>query len=608
MSEESQSGFCASGAYARVTSRAKARGRYAAGIKTAHVCIPVGGGFAGFTTVGLLGYYGGTSYYFDATVVHFAGPQGWQTNPPTMPEGSTTCAPWAIPKQIINTLTTVPSIGVYSKKTIVKTASWGDSNTTVLKYVNDGYFTVSGVVLSVRSGRDDTTEGPDFNYDYTYGFQTSIEYTYSETETIETHNWDGADYIRKDGTHGSGPASITIRTTLSDRVDIAPPSYEGIAAALLAKIDLNNTAERYYLFDQAAVALTWLPSCSLIVSAASIAHGGYGYHNYGSPSDIGAYLTAIGGTGTPAVMRITSILFGPGTPITGISLYSSGNYTVAPPRPCPVSGGRGADATVNLDMDEPLATGYNIYRAELVGGVLGSYSLVGSNVPLARWIDTTAAYGHTYYYTISAILVGGIETAQSAPVVVTLSALPSPPINKTFQMMPTMPSGTANSGAPQGLAAVEIPSGGLDYTTILKLQIANAFVPNQQIILFPTSEDGSTFVISQNVSCGTPSPFFLAARGLSGSPVSIGVSGATGYVWSKSRGFLPGNSPNYPTYPPPNISFQEKFISDAVDITGNFPPLVFSHGRCGFYKWQLTKELEFTFSDVPTVGKYLYYL
>ena len=255
---------------------------------------------------------------------------------------------------------------------------------------------------------------------------------------------------------------------------------------------------------------------------------------------------------------------------------------------------------------------YDVYRAELIGGVLGAYSLIGSVHPDSNYngsyTDTTALPGHTYYYTVGSI------SPQSAPIVITVTP-PSNPVLAPFVFTPSLP--TPTGGPPTGLIATFVGSP-LIYTTI-----DLALNPNSQIILFPIDDTGS-FVISSRVSCGSPVPLYLAGRAMevTESPLSVGVNlggltGSRAFIWSKSRGFLTGNSPNHV---PPFAGYQQKYyfkpgIIDgggaSVDITAAFPPMIFPHGRGGKYNWQLTEEIpknaeSFYFSDVPSYG-YLYW-
>ena len=161
------------------------------------------------------------------------------------------------------------------------------------------------------------------------------------------------------------------------------------------------------------------------------------------------------------------------------------------------------------------------------------------------------------------------------------------------------------------MTAVAAPAGSLVYTTI-----PNAFNANSQIVLFPI-DDAGDYVISAGAACGTPAPFFLSARGYPlSSPLSLTAVISTGsnYVWSKSRGYLPGNSPNHN---PPTTNILQQFILEPADsLFTNYPALTFPHGRGGAYGWQLTAELpsalypnpeSFSPRDLPAFGTYLLY-
>lgn len=76
------------------------------------------------------------------------------------------------------------------------------------------------------------------------------------------------------------------------------------------------------------------------VTAVAIAGGGSGY----AVDDI---LTVVGGTGTAATLRVTSVS---GGVIDGIAIETGGRYTVDPTNPVSVTGGSGAGATFNLTL------------------------------------------------------------------------------------------------------------------------------------------------------------------------------------------------------------------------------------------------------------------
>jgi len=256
--------------------------------------------------------------------------------------------------------------------------------------------------------------------------------------------------------------------------------------------------------------------------------------------------------------------------------------------------------TVRLDWNLVTNTSiYDIFRAVVTGGTVGSYTrIVRLSAAVKTYTDTTVSTGTVYSYFIRSNIGSNYD---SAPVTVTIA----PPAGSPVGTQPAayVSTGSTTTTAPTGFTATLLPVG-LTYTKIA-LALNDATSPNSQIILFATS-DTPDFIISSNVSCGTPMPFYLAGRQLNypEGPLSIGVTGVSGVtgvratVWSKSRGYLPGNSPNHA---PPTTNFAQKifyapgYYSNAtggpVDVTTLFPKLSFPHGRSGYYLWQMTRQL-----------------
>jgi hypothetical protein len=278
---------------------------------------------------------------------------------------------------------------------------------------------------------------------------------------------------------------------------------------------------------------------------------------------------------------------------------------------------------VRLDWNKVTnSSRYDVYRAPVVAGVVGTYSriaLVGASNN--TYIDTAPARGSTFSYYIQSL--AGPGNSDCAPVQAVVNPAGSSITTPAASFVAGAPTAT---GAVTNLTATVLPVA-LSYT-----KISTALNANSQIILFATSA-APDFVISDNVACGTPMPFYLAGRALkyNESPLSCGVSaGPTsfdrpngpGFIWSKSRGFLPGNSPNHV---PPSTDYAQKLYyrpgalvggGPIVDVSSLFPPTnFFPHGRSGNYAWQLSKELpssiwphpeSFYPTDVPDFGSLIW--
>ncbi|HXI73444.1 MAG TPA: hypothetical protein VNN22_24135 [Verrucomicrobiae bacterium] len=280
--------------------------------------------------------------------------------------------------------------------------------------------------------------------------------------------------------------------------------------------------------------------------------------------------------------------------------------------------------TVRLDWNPVVNTiRIDVYRADVVAGVIGSYTRIALLFPGASLIhtftDTTVVVGQTYSYFVQSL--AGPGNSNTAAISIAVVAPVGSPV--TTEPAPFVSTGSTPTGAPTGFAVTLMPFA-LTYTRIA-LALGDATSPNRQIILFATSNGlpVPSFVISANVTCGTPMPFYLAGRAVkyNEAPLIIGVTGASGLVWSKSRGYLPGNSPHHA---PPTTNFAQKFYykpgaqiggGALVDISSLFPKLTFPHGRGGNYLWQMTKELPSTdyphpesiyVTDVPAIGYITY--
>lgn len=100
--------------------------------------------------------------------------------------------------------------------------------------------------------------------------------------------------------------------------------------------DLLRTDENEITADVEGI----MDSGNTEVASAAVNAGGSGYA-------VNNILTVVGGTGTAATLRVTSVSSGA---VTGVSVETPGSYTVDPSNPVSVTGGAGSGATFNLTM------------------------------------------------------------------------------------------------------------------------------------------------------------------------------------------------------------------------------------------------------------------
>ncbi len=127
------------------------------------------------------------------------------------------------------------------------------------------------------------------------------------------------------------------------RIGIAGPSYTPYSISE----DTQRTVNLYPELIESGrgksdYALIGCPGLQLLMRLINVAivDGGAGY----TANDI---LTVVGGTGTAATLKVTSVA---GGVIDGISVQSSGVYTSDPSDPVSVTGGTGANATFTLNF------------------------------------------------------------------------------------------------------------------------------------------------------------------------------------------------------------------------------------------------------------------
>jgi len=138
-----------------------------------------------------------------------------------------------------------------------------------------------------------------------------------------------------------------------------------------------------------------------VVSAASVDFGGTGY----AVNDV---LTVIGGSGSPATLKVTAVSSGV---ITSVSVTNAGNYVSFPFSPVIITGGTGAGATFNLIGGVSSAsvsfggTGYELGNLLILNG--------GEGVPAT--LQVTAASGSSVT-AVSVLTAGSYSQFPTSPV------------------------------------------------------------------------------------------------------------------------------------------------------------------------------------------------
>jgi hypothetical protein len=253
-----------------------------------------------------------------------------------------------------------------------------------------------------------------------------------------------------------------------------------------------------------------------------------------------------------------------------------------------------------------------VYRANIVGGTTNSFSFlenIGRFDPPFNYqpfyIDYTSKIGSNYAYYVQVDYYSPfipLKSTNSCNVTNTATPVIEPLSvnNYSYTNQPNTNTAIINMKATQLWWLLKYTSFG------------NALSPNQIVAIFPTS---NSFVISSNLSCGSPVPVFLSAmtEPVGSGPVSIGVAGASGFYSAKSLGYLAGNTNG----PPKGTNFSEAIFytkapfvgSGTADITTNFPPLRFPRGsQLGYsnWFWQLSRQYEFSPTNCPNQG-FIYY-
>jgi hypothetical protein len=557
----SNTAFATSAAKAFITSPAFARGRFAAGLKTAHALVP----YLGFgnvvnadgscSTNPALGFL----YTKKTVTVEWSYSGQWVKGP----------AIDTSPDDVFHPPQPLPGGGPYDGSFPPEPAAIVPSNFLGTRnYQYFPWFDITGTAIAQHYAETgDVLTLPPFsanqspmgifwnnqpppaapNFFFPEFIPTNSSYSATVSGQTATQVFNGTDFLLLEGTlyliapaevasnnwFGQEVGAFTIVTTYSVPMTIA--QLEAIAQTMLGQIQLTDVNQCYYAFDAApAILLNWNPV---------------------------------------------------------IGTYPFGQYAV--------------------------------FRTPVTNGIVGAFSRIAIVDPdvnnNASYTDTTAIVGQSYCYEVTVVF--GTTGQASNQVIVSATApipnlLPTPPA-AFFPSAPTSP----RFSAPTGLIATLLPFQ-LSYTTI-----ANELNPNSQLIVFPIDVNAD-FAISRNVSCGIANSFFLSAfmpLNEPDCPVAVTIAGTPqGYIFSKTRGFLPGNNalnahPStyqqkfkfVPATAAGNGAAQDITATETARVNGGSTPITFPNGLFAGQPWVLTRELpatieSFTFTDLPGNG-FLYW-
>ena len=578
-------GFCSSGALAFIRSPGKARGAFNAGIKTAHYCAPYGGyGNTIDPTTGTISTDPNIPWTYSKMVVQ----QNWNyttsalntTGPDLNTQQSLANPGYSIGDTVTGYLNTTYTLTDLNSLANIPNypGQLNQSGSFTSSHQTFPWFDVSGTTLTPHSSASSATTGPTCPFD-------TIADPY-DTAWNKNYSW----YITAQGVQTPFEPTIPVTENFSTTITVSGGTVTTTFSANKWR-DANNGQ----------------PGQSAVVSALQSPISGYP-NGYYIVADVIMYFEE-------KAEIITTTTYS--HPINLSDLETQANIALAliylqdTNQQFYFFDGSNAEVLLYWAASAIPYGGIEVKRATYSGGTLGSYSNL-ANVSTNSYIDSTAVVGTEYSYVIQ-----GAISSVANPVAITVNA-PDPPV---FQ-------GPVNNLAPIENYSVANYSSGL--ITELQHTLTAAITgpslvwstiaapwSQSQIVLYPIDGLGH-FVISSQASCGTPPPFYLAGRAVpyNQTPLSLALAPAGSVVWTKSRGYLPGNSPNHN---PPTSSIEEKFYyipanfigTGQVDETANFPPLQFVHGRSGNYPVTLTRDLptnaeSWGTSNVPGWGYLLY--
>lgn len=123
------------------------------------------------------------------------------------------------------------------------------------------------------------------------------------------------------------------------------------SAANSGPVHIHGDSPRQRLWNAIVAAVQDNLASGKFISAAAVQAGGTGY-------TVGDVLTIVGGTATvAATVTVATISGGGGTgPVATVTVTLAGNYSVAPSNPAAVTGGTGANCTLNLTVITKVVT------------------------------------------------------------------------------------------------------------------------------------------------------------------------------------------------------------------------------------------------------------
>lgn len=238
-------------------------------------------------------------------------------------------------------------------------------------------------------------------------------------------------------------------------------------------------------------------------------------------------------------------------------------------------------------------TGYTILRASNIAGPFTSIGTVGPT--FSTFTDTGVVNGNSYYYKVQSGSSGPISTG--AGVVVDI---PQNPISNVPLVLPPAPPQTKLSAgsAPGNFSATfYCPQFACVYSTI-----ATQIIPTP-VGIFPINR-APGFVISRKL-VETANPQFLACKRTSGvTSMTLNTDFTHGYMYGKSRGFLPGQISNGVLQLARSGLFKDAPAfpgGPTQDVTANYH-LQFTNGQNFGFGFLLTDELAFDFTNLTANG------
>jgi HYDIN/CFA65/VesB-like, Ig-like domain/Abnormal spindle-like microcephaly-assoc'd, ASPM-SPD-2-Hydin len=211
---------------------------------------------------------------------------------------------------------------------------------------------------------------------------------------------------------GSASGSISLASNASNSPLVVSLGGTGITAShLLAANPTSLPFGSVSLGNTNSQAVTVTNTGNSDITIATVATSGTGFSASGIPANL---------TLSPSQSATLNVAFSPAAAGT-----TSGTVTISSNASAPTTislSGTGTQPSHSVVLTWAASsssgvTGYNVYRGSLMSG---PYALVNASVAATTFTDTGAQSGQTYYYVVTAVGPGGVESTYSNPAAATI--------------------------------------------------------------------------------------------------------------------------------------------------------------------------------------------